>query len=585
MNGQVFGFVVSCGDHVGVTDRDQSNDLLAAVRSLRDEIDTVVLPMDVDGVDEARIARRDMLRHLDDYVLPRLADMDAPLLAVVGGSTGAGKSTLVNTLAKHVVSRSGVLRPTTRASVLVHHPTDTRWFVSPRILPGLARTSGLQGPHEDPSSVRLVTSTGLPPGVALLDAPDIDSVVATNRDLARQLLSAADLWIFVTTAARYADAVPWELLRQARERGTAVAVVLDRVPGEAADAIGEHLGEMLVEQGLPHAPVFTIVESTLDDEGLLADGQIAELREWLTRLGEDSRARGLVVRRTLTGALDALNTRVDDLADASSAQAQTVEQLRAIVAIAYREAVDEVSRGVSDGTLLRGEVLARWQEYVGTGEIIKQVEATVSRLRDRLTAAVTGRPAPASDLTEALQSGVAQLITASAQSAALTVTRRWRSVPGGAAVVLANPAASRPSDDLPERVEALVRDWQDDILELVRSEGKDRRTTARVMSYGVNAVGVILMFVVFSHTAGVTGAEVGVAGGAAVVAQRILEAIFGDQAVRTLAEKARALLVSRTEAVYLDERARLEALLGDVDVDLDQPERLRKAAAAVKASR
>ena len=64
------------------------------------------------------------------------------------------------------------------------------------------------------------------PGLALIDAPDVDSVVAANRDLATQLLAAADLWIFVTTAARYADAVPWELLRGASERGTAVAVIV-----------------------------------------------------------------------------------------------------------------------------------------------------------------------------------------------------------------------------------------------------------------------------------------------------------------------------------------------------------------------
>ena len=39
----------------------------------------------------------------------------------------------------------------------------------------------------------------------MLDAPDIDSVVQ-NRQLASQLLAAADLWLFVTSAARYADA-------------------------------------------------------------------------------------------------------------------------------------------------------------------------------------------------------------------------------------------------------------------------------------------------------------------------------------------------------------------------------------------
>ena len=38
------------------------------------------------------------LRRLQDVVLPRLEDADAPVLVVVGGSTGSGKSTLVNSL-------------------------------------------------------------------------------------------------------------------------------------------------------------------------------------------------------------------------------------------------------------------------------------------------------------------------------------------------------------------------------------------------------------------------------------------------------------------------------------------------------
>jgi len=186
------------------------------------------------------------------------------VLAVVGGSTGAGKSTLVNSLVREPVTRSGVLRPTTRSPVLVHHPADAGWFSGTRILPGLARitstTSHLVAAGggsiastggDDPSAVRLVPSGSLYPGLALLDAPDIDSVVRANRDLATQLLSAADLWLFVTTAARYADAVPWDLLREAAARGTSVAIVLDRVPPEAMEEIRSHLASMLREQVSP----------------------------------------------------------------------------------------------------------------------------------------------------------------------------------------------------------------------------------------------------------------------------------------------------------------------------------------------
>ncbi len=93
-------------------------------------------------------------RQLDDYVLPRLAEVDAPLLAVVGGSTGAGKSTLVNSLLGREVSPPGVIRPTTRAPVLVHHSSDAHWFTGTRILPGLARSSGTSA--SDARSLRLV---------------------------------------------------------------------------------------------------------------------------------------------------------------------------------------------------------------------------------------------------------------------------------------------------------------------------------------------------------------------------------------------------------------------------------------------
>ncbi|MDO5629478.1 MAG: ABC transporter, partial [Mobilicoccus sp.] len=220
--------------------------MLEAVKALRERVASTSLPLETSDAEGTRRLRGELLDQFDDYIIPRLTDIDAPLLAVVGGSTGAGKSTLVNTLARRVVTRSGVLRPTTRACVLVHHEDDSGWFTTPRVLPHLTRISGVTD-HDDPAALRLAVADGLPAGIALLDAPDIDSVVASNRDLARQLLAAADLWVFVTTAARYADAVPWEMLRRSVERGTSVAIVLDRVPDGAADEIAEHLGGMLVD--------------------------------------------------------------------------------------------------------------------------------------------------------------------------------------------------------------------------------------------------------------------------------------------------------------------------------------------------
>ena len=562
----------------------ETQDLLPAVTSLRDEVGTTSLPFDLPGVRAAERGRTELLRQLDDYILPRLASLDAPLLAVVGGSTGAGKSTLVNSLVRAVVSAPGVLRPTTRSPVLVHHPDDERWFTPTRILPDLARATGGNA-VEGQATMQLVTSSTLPPGLALLDAPDIDSVVLGNRELARQLLGAADLWLFVTTAARYADAVPWELLRQASERGTSVAVVLNRVPKGSIPVIREHLGSMLKEQGLGAAPIFTVAESPLENDGLLPHDEVARLYSWLSALAKDARARALVVRQTLTGALDSLDPRIQSLVDASAAQVSARKALEKAALTSYASATSAVETGMSDGSLLRGEVLARWQEFVGTGEFFRQVETTVSRVRDRIVAGFKGEPVPSAHLDEALHSGVAELIRAEGQGAATTTSRSWRSLAGGSTLLQAHPDLTRVSAEFDRTVSSLVHDWQGDVLDLVRSEGKDRRTTAKVTAYGVNAVGTVLMLVTFAYTGGITGAEVGIAGGTAVLGQKLLEAIFGDQAVRSMATKAKEALLDRAEAAFAQERERFTAVLDQVDLRPDQARTLGAAAAAVRASR
>ncbi|RXS65202.1 hypothetical protein EST54_19640, partial [Streptomyces sioyaensis] len=113
--------------------------LLDALSVLRDRVDAARFPLPLRGAARARRNRAELLAQLDDYVIPRLRSPQAPLLAVIGGSTGAGKSTLVNSLVGRRVSEAGVLRPTTRTPVLVCHPDDLRWFAGPRVLPQLAR--------------------------------------------------------------------------------------------------------------------------------------------------------------------------------------------------------------------------------------------------------------------------------------------------------------------------------------------------------------------------------------------------------------------------------------------------------------
>jgi len=558
---------------------DATTAMVTALVRLRGALQEARLPLELPGAAEQRTAQTEMVDQLEDYVIPRLMTLDAPLLAVVGGSTGAGKSTLVNSLVGSRVTTPGVLRPTTRSPVLVHHPDDARWFGQDRLLPELER---VERSTNDPEALQLVASEAMTPGLAILDAPDIDSVEERNRVLAAQLLAAADLWLFVTSAARYADQVPWDFLRKAADRSAAVAIVLDRTPPDAVETITTHLARMLASRGLKDSPLFTVEEGPVTEEGLLRPESVAEIRAWLQALAEDAEARSAVVQQTLDGAVRTLTRRTHSVADAATEQTDALRRLREDANEAYDRAVVAVGEASADGTLLRGEVLARWQEFVGTGELLKSLETRVGWLRDRVVGAIKGKPQQAERVTVAVESGLETLVLEHAEAAAERAEASWRGTAAGQILLQdAGEDLGRASRDFRRRAERAVRDWQSDVLDMVRTEGADKRSTARFLAFGVNGLSVALMVVVFAHTAGVTGAEAGIAGGSAVLGQKLLEAVFGDQAVRSLAERARRQLEVKVAELLDAERRRYTDLLDTLEVSPEVPDRLRTASRRV----
>ncbi len=553
-------------------------DLPAALGRLRDDLDAVRLDLAVPGADEARRTRDDLVAQVDDYLLPRLGQMDAPALIVVGGSTGAGKSTLVNSLVGSVVSPAGVLRPTTRAPVLAFHPDDLEWFEGARVLPGLPRA---RGGEARPGTLHLAPTESLPPGLALLDSPDIDSVLAENRALAAQLLAAADGWLFVTTAARYADAVPWGYLRAARDRGTALSLVLNRVPDDAGREVPAHLRRMLQDEGLPEADMLIVPETSLA-EGLVPAGALAPVRAWLDALAADAQARAALVRRTLRGALASLPARAGVVESAAVEQLSTAAELRAEADGAYAAALHEVEAALRSGSLLRGEVLARWHEVVGTGDVMRALESRVGWARDRLKGLLSGKPAADDELREAVENRVEAVVRAAAERAAERTARAWRERVAGRALLDGTTGFDRASGGLEAAAEDEVRAWQGVVFDLVREEGASKRATARLASLGVNGAGLTVMLAVFAQTGGLTGAEVVIAGGTSAVGQKVLEAIFGDQAVRTLAARAREDLLARVERLLRGDAARFDALLDEAAPEADSFARLHEAVTAIR---
>jgi energy-coupling factor transporter ATP-binding protein EcfA2 len=414
--------------------RVDARQLEAALLALRRRIIEAPLQLEAPGVEQARAQRRKLLAQVDDYLLPRIRQSAAPILVALVGSTGAGKSTLVNSIVGAQVSQTGIRRPTTNSPVLACHPDDMDWFAENVFLPTLPRVrqQGLAMPGRDGLLV-LAASEGMPKGVAVLDTPDIDSVVAAHHEFAHQFLDASDLWLFVTTASRYADAPVWELLRYAKERDAALGIVLSRVPAGARTELVKHFGAMLDANGLGQADRFTIPE-TIITNNMLPPAFYGPVKEWLqdAALREDRRVA--VLTQTMSGVLDTFRTRVPELAAHLATQLSLRGQLRQAIDTCYIAALAEVEEATSNGSLLRGETLARWQDFAGTGDLLRTVQ---TRRRGRV-ASHTGKrrvSARTQSLKDALRSGLQSLVVSIGDRAAEEAVARWRDQPAGAALL------------------------------------------------------------------------------------------------------------------------------------------------------
>ena len=609
----------------------------AQLKAARELLTRIPLPLDVEaaetpgtpytvahdgtaehGTASARTLLAAMARQLDDYILPRSASVDTPLTIVVGGSTGAGKSTLVNTMLGEPLTQSGAIRPTTRHPVLLHRAEDEAALSPERFLPTLprTRTSGMNAgsqalPGLDPKIARAlipITTSALPQGIALIDAPDIDSVSEENRTLAKELLSAADLWLFVTTANRYADAVPWELLHEAAARSIAIAVVLNRVPEGDEEAIENDLRRMLDEAGIHAVLIHTVTEQPRDESGMLAPVSLAPLTLWIRELGADAPARAAIARQTLAGAVETLAGNLQMLAAEQARQQAAHQSLAAIAAEEYEDALTTIDGALSDGSLLRGEVLSRWHDFVGTGDFFRSLDSTIGRLRDRVGSALRGQPAAAQKVEDALESGIHAVVLDAAARASENTRTRWRASRAGRSLLArldvpqaVSAAAEQNADgDAKGEVQSAedifsaavaeqIRLWQGSVLEMIREEGADKRKRARFLSLGVNAAAVMLMVAAFSLTGGITGIEAGIAGGSGVVGTKLLESIFGEDAVRRMATRARTDLLERMADLLTEHAQPFTAVLEDTDPQADAEdihrvaEQVQKIAAEMSA--
>ena len=420
--------------------------LEAALLNLRKRIAAIPLVFQISGSAEVKTERGKLLSQIDDYLLPRVRRSAAPVLVALVGSTGAGKSTLVNSIVGAHVSATGVRRPTTNSPVLACHPDEIDWFAENNFLPTLPRVrqEGLARPGRDGLLV-LAASEGMPRGIALLDTPDIDSVVQAHHEFALQFLDASDLWLFMTSASRYADGPVWEILQHARDRKASLGVVLSRIPQAYRTELVDHFNAMLDANGIAAADRFVIQETPLID-GMLPADAYQPVRDWLADTAARSDRRVAVLSRTMSGVLDTFKSRVPAIAAHVEAQVVLRAQLRRAAEAAYENAFAEASGGLKDGTLLRGEVLARWEDCIVGGELRpRRGGAKAAKGVARKGKRARRGPSRSAALNAALRSAIESYIVSVADRAAEAVEGNWRADPAGA-VLLADAAAERARD-------------------------------------------------------------------------------------------------------------------------------------------
>jgi GTPase SAR1 family protein len=517
---------------------------------------------------------RQLYDHLDGFVRPRVADIDAPLLVLLLGPTGAGKSSLMNTIADAEVSKVGVLRPTTKDAVLYVSEGDSHRILASGRLSAIAK-----------ERLKLAAAPASSDGVAVIDAPDIDSVERDNRELADVLVETSDLCVFVTTATRYADLVPWEVLRRVRERGLPLVVVLNRVPADEHDraTVVADAQRLLGQAGTPSAPgpmdLIVIDEGDLEPRvGGLAREKTRPLLERIARLAAEADERRTVATLALAGALKGLAPLAHAIADDLEHESIDADALRRIAASAYAEELASLVRALEGGLILREEVLRRWNDFVGADQVARFISSGIGRLRAMLLTAFRGtKAAPVTVVEAEMTSTLEALALRHATDAARRTAVAWSDRSQAAALVARNPGLWSASEGFGPAIREGLDRWMRAIVDDVRAHAGRKRAVAQVAALGVNVVSVAVMLGVFVHTAGLTGTEVGIAAGTAILNQKLLEAIFGEGAMAELIANARARLKALLTSLFEGERERFNALV-------PAPGGLRELAAELRAA-
>jgi hypothetical protein len=513
-------------------------------------------------------------------VVQRTADPAAPLLVVVAGGSGAGKSTTVNTLVGEQVAAVSVVRPTTRAPVLVCAPEDEAAFAGDRVLPGLPRVVGVNDAAGRGERVVLRTSDRLAPGLAIVDTPDVDSVEQGNRRRTEDVLADADVWLWFATARTYADEVGATYLRLARDRGVALGVVVTQVRDDEREEITSDVARLLAEEGLEVDLLTTVPLTTVTDDRLPA-AAVAPLRRFVLDLARPE-GRTAARRRAVEGVRAGLGDELAPLADAILDERRVATRLTAVLDRAYAPLPADLDAELEHGIPLRADVLDRWRDLVGGADSLVRLQAVAQRMRGAVQdllgtsgAATTSPRQVRTEIAVTVTSTVERLLERGRTEA----RRQLEHDPAGTRLLDDRPTLRQVDEEVRHRrVRAEVDAWGEHVAELVRTVGQDRRTQARRWSTALNTVATSAILVLFAASGGLTGGEVGIAALASAASQTLLVRMFGEQNLKLLLADIRRDLHDRLEQLVVADRVDLDEAIAAATPDHDAADTVLAAA-------
>lgn len=202
-----------------------------------------------------------------DELRVRAAQLHPTLVMALVGGTGCGKSSLLNALAGDTIASVGRVRP---------HTEEPLAWVPEDADPVVAHTLKDLGIEQRVKHSQL-------PGVALLDLPDMDSVVTDHRLTVERLLPRVDGMLWVVDPEKYHDAtlhdeflVP---LAGYAEQTAFVLNKIDRLPEDQRQPVATDVRRVLAAAGYPDAKVFPVAASPPSGEPI----GLGDLRAFLDK--------------------------------------------------------------------------------------------------------------------------------------------------------------------------------------------------------------------------------------------------------------------------------------------------------------